>query len=97
MSTKTLNMSFVCNGKVKDEMVCEHRGDTLEIGFNCRFLINCVRAADSEEVVRCRECRFCEDQFMSGLWCNHPDNRNPLGCRPNDYCNDGERSEEDNG
>ena len=38
-------------GKVKDEMVCEHKGDTLEIGFNCRFLINCVRAADSEEIL----------------------------------------------
>lgn len=55
------------------------------------------KAADSEEMVRCRECRFCEDQFMGGLWCNHPDSRNPLGCRPNDYCNDGERGEEDNG
>lgn len=50
--------------------------------------------ADVVEVVRCRECKYCVDLIMGGLWCEHPDNRNPLGCRPNDYCNDGERREE---
>lgn len=43
------------------------------------------------EVVYCKDCRWCEDAGMSGLYCNHPDNRNPVGCRPQDYCNDGER------
>ena len=38
-------------GKVTDEMPCVHTGGTLEIGFNCRFLINCVRAADTEDVM----------------------------------------------
>ena len=38
------------NGKVYDEMKCEHEGEDIEIGFNCRYLINSVRAADSEEV-----------------------------------------------
>jgi hypothetical protein len=49
------------------------------------------RSAAVVEVVRCKDCKWCEDMFMSGMYCNHPDNRNPLGCRPNDYCNDGER------
>lgn len=43
--------STSAGGKVTDEMSCIHTGDTLEIGFNCRFLINCVKAADSEEVM----------------------------------------------
>lgn len=46
--------------------------------------------ADVVEVVRCKECKYSEDLGMAGIWCNHPDNRNPLGCRPTDYCNDGE-------
>ena len=43
--------STSAGGKVTDEMACVHTGETLEIGFNCRFLINCVRAADTEEVM----------------------------------------------
>ena len=50
-------------------------------------------AKDVVPVVRCKDCKFCEDQGLSGLYCNHPDNRNPCGCRPNDFCNDGERKE----
>lgn len=50
--------------------------------------------ADAVEVVRCKDCKYCVDLIMGGLWCEHPDNRNPLGCRPNDYCNDGERRED---
>lgn len=38
------------NGNVYDEIVCEHDGDGIEIGFNCRFLINSVRAAEGEEL-----------------------------------------------
>ena len=36
------------NGKVYDEMDCTHEGGDLEIGFNCRYLINSVKAAESE-------------------------------------------------
>ena len=43
--------STSAGGNVTDEMPCVHTGDTLEIGFNCRFLINCVRAADSDEIM----------------------------------------------
>ena len=32
---------------------------------------------DAVEVVRCKDCIWCEDQGTSGLYCNHPDNRNP--------------------
>ena len=39
------------NGRVYDEMACEHQGDDLIIGFNCRYLINNVRAANAEELI----------------------------------------------
>lgn len=42
---------------------------------------------DSVPVVRCGECKWCLD----GCVCDHPDSRNPIGCRENDYCNEGER------
>lgn len=38
------------NGKVYDEMDCVHDGDDIEIGFNCRYLINSVRAAEGENI-----------------------------------------------
>lgn len=38
-------------GKIYDEMAYEHEGDELIIGFNCRYLINAVRAADSEHII----------------------------------------------
>ncbi|MCQ2385735.1 MAG: DNA polymerase III subunit beta, partial [Clostridia bacterium] len=43
--------STSANGKVYDEMPCQHEGEDMEIGFNCRFLINSVKAADSEHIV----------------------------------------------
>ena len=39
------------SGKVYDEMPCSHTGDTIEIGFNCRYLINSIRAAEGEEIL----------------------------------------------
>lgn len=53
----------------------------------------CYQHKDIVQVVRCKDCKYSEDMFMSGIYCNHPDNRNPLGCRPDDFCNDGERKE----
>ena len=38
------------NGKVYDEIDCEHTGGDLEIGFNCRYLINNVKAAEGENI-----------------------------------------------
>ena len=43
--------SSSASGKIYDEMECEHEGEDMEIGFNCRYLINSVSAADSEEVI----------------------------------------------
>ncbi len=43
--------SISVSGKVEDELDCVHRGEGLEIGFNCRYLINSVRAAEGETVV----------------------------------------------
>lgn len=39
------------NGKVYDEMDCVHEGDSIEIGFNCRYLINSIKAAEGEQIV----------------------------------------------
>ena len=39
------------NGRVFDEMDCFHEGDDIEIGFNCRYLINSIKAAEGEEIV----------------------------------------------
>ena len=38
------------NGKVSDEMDCTHEGSDIEIGFNCRYLINSIRAAEGENI-----------------------------------------------
>ena len=46
----TLSSSSV-NGKVLDEMDCTHEGNEIEIGFNCRYLINSIRVADGEEII----------------------------------------------
>lgn len=54
-------------------------------------MVGLLPPADVVPVVRCKDCKFCEDLGMSGLYCNHPDDRNPCGCRANDFCNDGER------
>ena len=39
------------NGKVFDEMDCVHEGDDIEIGFNCRYLINSIRVAEGEDII----------------------------------------------
>ncbi|MBO5789284.1 MAG: DNA polymerase III subunit beta [Clostridia bacterium] len=39
------------NGHVNDEMACEHEGEDLVIGFNCRYLMNHVRAAEGENIL----------------------------------------------
>lgn len=33
------------NGKVRDEIVTSHNGDDIEIGFNCRYLIEALKAS----------------------------------------------------
>ena len=38
------------NGKVYDEMDCTHDGEDIEIGFNCRYLINSVKASEGESI-----------------------------------------------
>ena len=39
------------NGAVTDEMDCVHEGDDIEIGFNCRYLIDAVKVAEGEEIL----------------------------------------------
>ena len=38
------------NGCVSDEMECVHKGRDIEIGFNCRYLINSVKVAEGENI-----------------------------------------------
>ena len=38
------------NGKFYDEMECEHKGDDIEICFNCRYLINTVKVAEGDSI-----------------------------------------------
>lgn len=45
----TITSSSV-NGNVFDELDCVHEGDNLEIGFNCRYLINSVKVAEGENI-----------------------------------------------
>ena len=47
-----LNLSSTSvNGKVLDEMECSHEGENIEIGFNCRYLINSIRVAEGEQIL----------------------------------------------
>ena len=40
--------SVSVNGKVTDEMDCVHEGKDIEIGFNCRYLINSIKVSEGE-------------------------------------------------
>lgn len=42
--------STSAGGNVSDEMSCTHEGEDLEIGFNCRLLLNSVRAAEGDKI-----------------------------------------------
>ncbi len=47
---KVLLSSTSVNGRVNDEMDCIHEGDDLTIGFNCRYFMNNIRAAEGEKI-----------------------------------------------
>lgn len=38
------------NGKVFDELDCVHEGKDIEIGFNCRYLINSIKVSEGENI-----------------------------------------------
>lgn len=42
--------STSASGNVYDEIACEHEGENIEIGFNCRYLLDSLRAATTENV-----------------------------------------------
>ena len=42
--------SISANGKVRDEVSAEKDGDDIEIGFSCRYLLDCLRACKCEKV-----------------------------------------------
>ena len=39
------------NGGVTDEMDCVHEGGDIDIGFNCRYLIDAVKVAEGDELL----------------------------------------------
>ena len=43
--------SASANGRAYDEVAIEKNGDDLEIGFNCKFLLDALRACGTEEVM----------------------------------------------
>ena len=53
LSVKEQQLSLTSSsvyGCVNDEMDCVHEGDDIEIGFNCRFLIDAVKVAEGENL-----------------------------------------------
>lgn len=47
---KLIITSDSVSGSVYDEIPIEKEGDDIKIGFNCRFLLDAIRAADSEKI-----------------------------------------------
>ena len=43
--------SVSINGRVYDEIDCVHEGDDIEMGFNCRYIMNSVRVAEGENIM----------------------------------------------
>lgn len=43
------------------------------------------------EIVQCKDCKWADDLGISGLYCLHPDHRNPIYCCPNDFCDCGKK------
>lgn len=60
------------NGKVFDDMPIEHEGEDMEIGFNCRYLINTIRATDGKYL----RLRFKGSTYMVTV---EPDEESPRG------------------
>lgn len=46
----TMTSSSV-NGKFYDEIECDHQGNSIEICFNCRYLINTIKVAEGENIL----------------------------------------------
>ena len=64
-------------------------------GYNeCKTIVEQAPTEDVVKVIRCGKCKHSFDAGMSGMYCDHPDNIMPLGCKPDDYCSYGEREAE---
>ena len=44
--------------------------------------------SDRIEMLNCANCKWVRGNEVVGYECHNPDNRNPLGCRKSDFCND---------
>ena len=42
--------SISANGKVREEVFCEKEGNDIEIGFSCRYLLDCLKACKCEKL-----------------------------------------------
>ncbi|MBO5863971.1 MAG: hypothetical protein J6Q59_06860 [Paludibacteraceae bacterium] len=79
--------------EAKADTVLEGKGAFLYVAK----WLNLLPAADVVEVTRCKNCKYCFDAIMGGMWCEHPDNIMPLGSNPDDFCSYGEPKEGQNG
>lgn len=83
-------IAFITKGLNNPDKAKAYGYDAIEILTEIEY----APAADVVEVTRCKNCKYCFDAIMGGMWCEHPDNIMPLGSNPDDFCSYGEPKEE---
>ena len=61
--------SLSANGGVNDEMDCIHEGGDIEIGLNCRFVIDAVKVSEGENIV----IKFLDNEHAITIEPSEPD------------------------
>jgi len=85
LTAKTEDAENKLNYKLFKEIHYVKKGKEITLYFTEAEVLGIL--GNSVPVVRCGDCKWC----LEGCVCAHPDSRNPIGCRKNDYCNEGER------
>ena len=49
-SSSSSSISVSVSGSVYDEVLTDKEGDDIVIGFNCRYLLDALRASDGEDI-----------------------------------------------
>ena len=94
---ESISLVYASTNDVKNRLSYEHpkkvcfakKGKEIKIYFSEDDVLAFL--GDAVPVVRCHECKYCVEEGLTGLRCKHPDDRNPIVCRKNDYCNEGKR------
>ena len=70
----------------KGETACTERAEGgIAAYLETALIVIDALTTDAVPVVRCKDCVFCRDEGLSGLYCEHPDERNPIVCLPDDF------------